>query len=191
MIGNVDGGIDRVFCSFTDTCYDRDTTQIGSPPGGSEIGCSWTVKMPLRLRYVPWVHLLADADGESSQLREHLMDARRMSDGAPVYIKRVRTGDNESEVARLLWSEAIRQDPRNHSVPVLDLFQDDEDPNVSYMIMPFLRLIDRPAMVIVEELCDFIDQILEVCRARYRSAAFVSRCSQGLVFMHEQGVAHR
>ncbi|KAH9918118.1 kinase-like domain-containing protein [Fomitopsis serialis] len=112
-------------------------------------------------------------DAIEAPLREHLIDARRVSDDTPVYIKRVQTGDNESWIATLLCSEAIRRDPSNHCVPILDLFQDDEDPGTSYMIMPFLRLIDRPAMNAVEEVCDFVDQILE-----------------GLVFMHGQGVAH-
>ena len=90
------------------------------------------------------------------------MDATRMSDGTMVYIKRVKTGDDESRIATMLWSEDLRRNPWNHSVPVLDLFQDDDDPSISYLIMPFLRLIDRPPFDLVEEVVDFVDQILEV-----------------------------
>lgn len=91
------------------------------------------------------------------------MDARRMSDDALVYIKRMKTGGNESRIATMLSAEHLRKDPRNHSVPIIDLFQDDEDPEISYMVMPFLRLIDRPPFDLVQELVDFIDQIIEVC----------------------------
>ncbi|KAH9918119.1 uncharacterized protein B0H18DRAFT_680318 [Fomitopsis serialis] len=113
-------------------------------------------------------------DAIRAPLREHLIDAKRISSGTMVYIKRVKTNDNESQIATMLSSDGICRDPRNHSVPVLDLFEDVEDPDVSYMVMPFLRLIDRPALDLVEEVVEFIDQILE-----------------GLIFMHECGVAHR
>ena len=91
------------------------------------------------------------------------MDARRIVDNIPVYIKRVKTGDEESRIACMLSSGPLRQDPRNHSVPVFDMFPDDEDPTTSYMVMPLLRLIDQPPFDLVQELIDFIDQILEVC----------------------------
>ena len=90
------------------------------------------------------------------------MDARRISDDVPVYIKRVRTDDNESQITSMLYSEHLREDPRNHSVPVLEIFPDDEDPGVSYMVMPLLRLINEPKFDLVEELIEFADQILEV-----------------------------
>ncbi|KAH9913059.1 uncharacterized protein B0H18DRAFT_1126589 [Fomitopsis serialis] len=106
--------------------------------------------------------------------REHLIDATRMSDGKLVYIKRVRTGDTESQIASMLSSEPLSTEPRNHCVPILNMFQDDDDAAISYMVMPFLRLIDRPPMETGEEFVDFANQILE-----------------GLVFLREHGVAHR
>lgn len=42
------------------------------------------------------------------------------------------------------------------------MFQDDEDPEISYMVMPFLRPIDLPKFEFVIEVVDFVDQILEV-----------------------------
>jgi len=97
-----------------------------------------------------------------------------MDDGVLVYLKRVKTGDNESRIATMLSQPPLRNDPRNHCVPILDVFQDDQDETISYMVMPFLRLFDKPAFELVGEVVDFVDQILE-----------------GLVFIHEQGVAHR
>jgi len=53
-------------------------------------------------------------------------------------------------------------DPANHSVPILDTFEDLVDNSISYLVMPFLRLIDNPPFEVVEEVLDFVDQILEV-----------------------------
>jgi hypothetical protein len=53
-------------------------------------------------------------------------------------------------------------DPANHSVPILDTFEDLVDKSISYLVMPFLRLTDNPPFEVVEEVLDFVDQILEV-----------------------------
>jgi len=53
-------------------------------------------------------------------------------------------------------------DPANHSVPILDTFEDTVNKSISYLVMPFLRLTDRPRFEVVEEVLDFADQILEV-----------------------------
>ena len=94
--------------------------------------------------------------------RVHLVDATRISDGKLVYIKRVRSGDQESTIASILSSESLRRDPRNHSVPIEDAFVDDEDPSISYIVMTFLRRPTSPPFEYVSEVVDFVDQILEV-----------------------------
>jgi len=53
-------------------------------------------------------------------------------------------------------------DPANHSVPILDTFEDSANESISYLVMPFLRPTDDPRFEVVEEVLDFIDQILEV-----------------------------
>ena len=76
-----------------------------------------------------------------------------------MYIKEVRTGDLESSIASML--SAIN-DPANHSVPILDTFEDAVNKSISYLVMPFLRLTDNPQFEVVEDMLDFVDQILEV-----------------------------
>jgi hypothetical protein len=76
-----------------------------------------------------------------------------------VYIKEVRTGDLESSIALMLNTI---DDPANHSVPILDTFEDSVNKSISYLVMPFLRLTDDPPFEVVEEVLDFADQILEV-----------------------------
>jgi hypothetical protein len=88
-----------------------------------------------------------------------LVDATRISDGKLVYIKQVQKGDLESCIALAL--SAIN-DPTNHSVPILDTFEDSDNKLISYIVMPFLRLIDDPPFDRVEEVLDFVDQLLEV-----------------------------
>ncbi|KAI0057009.1 hypothetical protein BV25DRAFT_1920542 [Artomyces pyxidatus] len=108
-----------------------------------------------------------------SPAREHPIDATCLSDGRLVYIKRVVTGDLESTIATTLSSDALRRDPANHSVPILDHFDDPDKEGTSYIVMPFLRLMDDSEFNYVGEILDFGEQILE-----------------GLVFLHQQGVAH-
>ena len=95
-------------------------------------------------------------------MRTHLVDATRASDGKAVYIKRVKTGDQESTILNMLNSKEYREDARNHSVPALEHFTDAEDPNISYAVMPFLREPDDPEFATVTEVLDFVDQLLEV-----------------------------
>ena len=77
-----------------------------------------------------------------------------------MYIKEVGTGDLESSIALML--SAI-DDPTNHSVSILDTFEDSVNESTSYLVMPFLRLTDSPRFEVVEEVLDFADQFLEVC----------------------------
>lgn len=106
--------------------------------------------------------------------RQHLIDATRLEDGSIVFIKRVKTGDEESTIATMLSTPTLRDDPANHCVPILDIFEDDVDSSISYMVMPFLHLLDSLEFETVDNLMDCADQLLE-----------------GLVFMHDHGVAHR
>lgn len=114
---------------------------------------------------------LHSEDGEI--LRTHLVDAYT-NDGKCVCIKLVRRGDSESRIAQMLSTKELRADPRNHCVPIIEVIDDPGDDRKSYMVMPLLRNADSPPFQYVKEIVDFVDQVLE-----------------GLVFLHEKGVAHR
>jgi serine/threonine protein kinase len=101
----------------------------------------------------------------------------------------MRTNDEESRIALMLSSF---RDQANHAVPILDTFVDATDETISYLVMPFLRLVDDPAFESIREILDFADQILEVSEGLSLSNFDVLICCpQGLVFMHSKGVAHR
>ena len=97
------------------------------------------------------------------QLRPNLIDATRISDGTLVYIKRVSTGGDEVTIATYFSQDALRDLPYNHCVPVLETLQDDLDPSISYIVMPYLRLMNDPEFTHVDDVVDFVDQTIEVC----------------------------
>ncbi len=80
-----------------------------------------------------------------------------------MYVKRVETGDEESSIARMLSSPSLRADTRNHAVPILDYFIDEDDTSIAYIVMPFLRLTDDPPFETVNDIIDFGSQLIEVC----------------------------
>ena len=94
-------------------------------------------------------------------------------------------------IATFFSREDIRRDPANHCVPVLDVFADDIDSNISYLVMPFLRDIYLPPFESVGDVISFADQMLEVMRLVFVKCHRRSSRSQGLVFMHKHGIAHR
>lgn len=102
------------------------------------------------------------------------MDATRVSDGKIIVIKRTQTRGNESQIALLLCNAASQANDKSHCVPIFDVFEDESDPEVTYIVMPLLRHIDDPECSTVENVADLVDQTLK-----------------GLAFMHSQGVAHR
>ncbi|EMD33657.1 hypothetical protein CERSUDRAFT_159893 [Gelatoporia subvermispora B] len=105
-----------------------------------------------------------------------LMDATRISDKKVVMLKKIPQSVHpyEVEIGRFFSSEALASDPRNHCVPIVEVFQDPFDVDILIVVMPLLRLHDEPPFETVGEIVDFVQQIFE-----------------GLLFMHEHHVAHR
>lgn len=91
-----------------------------------------------------------------------LVDAVHEASGKMVYIKEVASDSEELRICQLLMQEEYISDPRNHCVPVTKVFKDHENQDLSYVVMPFLRLMDDPPFERVKEIVEFADQILEV-----------------------------
>lgn len=96
------------------------------------------------------------------QVYPHVIDATRTSDGKLVKIKCVPTDGLEIRIAMMLSTPPLSEDSTNHSVPILDTFEDEANPNVSYIVMPLLRHFDDPAFESVEDVLEFGEQLLEV-----------------------------
>ncbi|TDL17202.1 hypothetical protein BD410DRAFT_730347 [Rickenella mellea] len=110
---------------------------------------------------------------DSRSLHLGVLDVTRR-DGTDVMLKKVATDSTELAIAQFLTKPERMLDPRNHCVPILDHFADDDDPFVHFIAMPVLRKFNSPPFYNVNEVLDFIEQTLE-----------------GISFMHENGVAHR
>ncbi|KZV68701.1 hypothetical protein PENSPDRAFT_609719 [Peniophora sp. CONT] len=159
------------------TLYDREIWWRDRQPFLQSKG--YMLRPRFRPNWVPsWLtsgrHPYRSEDGILLPMASHLIDATRLSDGKMVYIKRIKAGNREVSIATSLYDESLRNDPMNHTVPILEVFSDPDTPGLSYIVMPFLRFPEDPPFETVGEVVDFVDQILE-----------------GLVFMHDQGVAHR
>jgi len=137
----------------------------------------------LRPRYRPgWVKSWTRAPGITTEdgitpempvLK--VMDATRKSDGRIVVLKRTdkQLRSEEIEITRYLSQEDFLSDERNHCVPLLDVLDPGEGKEV-FLVLPLLRHFDDPELESIEDAVDFVKQTLE-----------------GLIFMHEKGVAHR
>ncbi|KAI0043012.1 hypothetical protein FA95DRAFT_503631 [Auriscalpium vulgare] len=114
-------------------------------------------------------------DGIHNFLRVTL-DATRISDGKQVMMKQVvrKEGPYELDIATYLSSEALMSDPRNHTVPLLEVIELPNDEHDKIMVMPLLRPFDNPKFETYGEAVAFMTQIFE-----------------GLQFMHERNIAHR
>ncbi len=77
-------------------------------------------------------------------------------------VKRVLVGTREVEIGQYFSSSEFSQDVRNHCVPFLDVFHDDEDEDYDYVVEPLLRRFDEPPFFVIGEVIEFIRQLLEV-----------------------------
>ena len=97
--------------------------------------------------------------------RKYLVDARRVSDGKQVFLKRIGYDTEESYCLKLFSSDGRQEDPLNHCVPLLEYFEvdcDQCDDKHCFAVTPLLRWFDSPDFVSVDEVLEFIRQTLEV-----------------------------
>lgn len=87
------------------------------------------------------------------------MDAIRTHDGLPVAIKATLGWTREASIAFLFTDGDAIEEPRNHCVPILDTFIEED---IVYLVMPLLRAFNDPLFVTVAEVIDFVDQMVQV-----------------------------
>lgn len=90
---------------------------------------------------------------------EDTLDAKRLSDGKQVYLKRVLQWSGEAAIMKLFSSDERKNDPRNHCVPLLDTLVDDDH---CFLVMPQLGNFFSPDFKSVDETLEFVRQTLEV-----------------------------
>lgn len=157
-----DGETGTTFWKRMVISFVRDTVQTGFPRGTLMARIRETARILKLCRCVTEVLCDKFHADMSSQYRPNLLDATRISDGLRVYIKRVLRGGQELAIATYFSQVSQRDHPMNHVVPILDTFEDDSEPTISYMVMPFLRLMDDPPFSHVNDVVDFVSQTMEV-----------------------------
>ena len=90
------------------------------------------------------------------------MDATRISDGRQVILKRLLTeeGPYELEINKLVSTEPLASNPRNHCVHLLDVIELPHDPPI--LVHPLLRPYNDPRLQTYGEFITFFAQICEV-----------------------------
>jgi hypothetical protein len=91
------------------------------------------------------------------------MDAMH-KDGMQVMPKRVdvKGGQQELKIAQIFSSPELRGDPRNHSVPWLDILELPDTLDQKLIVMPLLRPFHDPCFRTYGEFVAFFIQICEV-----------------------------
>jgi len=134
----------------------------------------------LRVRYHPQSTPTRPApqkpeDGTDYLLEIHrgkVLDAIRMADQAKVVLKKVKTSSQEISIGMYFSSALLRNDPRNHCIPILDVIPLPGTDEEALIVMPYLRAFDHR----FEFKFEYIDA--------------VQQCLEGLLFMHQHNVTH-
>lgn len=84
-----------------------------------------------------------------------------MDDGLAVAVKATYAWSEEANIAFLFTDGNAIAEPRNHCVPILDTFID-ENSDLVYIVMPLLRAFNDPPFFAVAEVIDFVDQLIQV-----------------------------
>ncbi|KAJ7078440.1 kinase-like domain-containing protein [Mycena belliarum] len=124
---------------------------------------SWTLNTNFHQQY---------EDGLTFDLNYLVLDAKRISDGEKVVLKRVSTRGKELAILKYLNRPSVRADPRNRTIPLLDVIHLPHTP-WSLIIMPYCREFNYPPFHCGNEFLESMSQFLE-----------------GLQFMHEHNIAH-
>ena len=95
-----------------------------------------------------------------------VLDAIQIKDGVKVVLKRVPSAGNEVEIALYLSSPEMCFDPRNRTVPILDVITLPDDKYV-LLVMPYLRVFNTPPFHCRMEVVEAIRQFLQVYFSGY------------------------
>lgn len=88
-----------------------------------------------------------------------VIDAMRRTDNELVAIKTFPRNSQEVHIAQFLSNA---EDKMNHAVPVFAILPDPFDPQLSLMVMPYLRPCNDPEFGTIGEVIEFINQLVEV-----------------------------
>jgi hypothetical protein len=91
-----------------------------------------------------------------------VLDATRIFDGVKVVLKRILAMGDEFRIAMHLSSAKMRSDPRNRTVPILDVIPIHGNTEEVFLVMPYLREFHSPPFHCQAEFIESIRQLLQV-----------------------------
>lgn len=91
-------------------------------------------------------------------------DATSLTNGKVVALKLtdVTAHLEEVEITRYLSKDALRSDPDNHSVPLIEVLEPPDDRNSRIVVLPLLRPFDSPKFETKGEAIQFLDEFVTV-----------------------------
>ncbi|EJD02290.1 kinase-like protein [Fomitiporia mediterranea MF3/22] len=115
-----------------------------------------------------------DALCKDAGLPDNLFRGTRIFDGKRFVVKAVCLRSRQYEVIRMLSAPPLRDDPMNHTIPVLDL----------------IEVPESDVAFIVQE--EWSSEIIDPCRPcpPIDFLRAVRQCIEGLAFMHAHGIVH-
>ncbi|KIJ23780.1 hypothetical protein M422DRAFT_195503, partial [Sphaerobolus stellatus SS14] len=102
-------------------------------------------------------------DSLVATVNRKILDAVRTCDNVKVIPKKVKTNTEEIAVGRYFSSPLLRQDPRNHCVPIFDVIPLPETDEETLIVIPFLRQFSDPPFEFKSEYLEIVTQLLEGC----------------------------
>lgn len=127
----------------------------------------WRIRATFEDKHVPFV------SGEVTLIRIvlimlrlwqriNVLDAIRIKNGAKVVLRITRTHASDLSMSQYLASSDLLRNPRNHSVPILEIITipDDEEKRV-FMVMPRLIAFYEPEFHCRREFVEALRQLLE------------------------------
>lgn len=124
--------------------------------------------------------------------KRNVLDAIRIKDDSRVVLKYVLAKGNEHQIALYLSTSQLRSDPRNRTVPLVEVISLPSDNDHVLLVMPYLRVFNKPRFHCRGEVIDALRQFLQVsCVWLPLWVYLLIVVLQGLEFMHEHSIAHR
>lgn len=74
----------------------------------------------------------------------------------------MRADSEELKLNGLFSGKRLRREPRNHCLPILEVFDDAEEPGYVYMVTRLLRSVRTTPFNFIDDVLEFVEQMLEV-----------------------------
>jgi hypothetical protein len=99
--------------------------------------------------------------------KPNVIDATRIKDGTKVVLKCIGASSQEFQIALYLSSAKMLSDPRNRTVPIIDVISLPDNTEGVLLVMPYFREFHTPPFHCRGEVVEALRQFLQVCQSRH------------------------